>query len=480
MLRRSDILDLTITDINNEGKGVGRMKDGFVVFIDWSVPGDVVKAEIRKVKRNYAFGKVLQVVKPSELRVQPRCSHFGICNGCRMQNLRYEEQVRIKGEYVRNAFERIGGLEAAKIAPVIGSENIYFYRNKLEYSFSENEYSPSPPPPRRAEGSPSVPCEASRGESFALGYHMPGFVDKVLNIEECYLQSEVSNKVLELTRNFFRAKGASVYSFRTHSGYLRYLIIRTSECTGEVLVNLLTSYEDSIIKEYAERLQREIPEVATLTNSISTAKAQAAIADYYLTLFGRGYIEEEIGRYRFKITPNMFFQTNSRQAKILFDTVLRLAEFEGRERILDLYSGAGAIALYMSEYAGSVIGVESNKEAVEAARENVRLNGVKNCEFAEFDVKDYLKETAAGEFDIIVLDPPRSGLHPKAVECLLELQAKKIIYVSCNPATQARDLKRLAERYDITAVQPVDMFPHTMHIENVAALNYRGTQKQRT
>lgn len=463
--KRGMVRELSIMDLTDDGKGVSHTEEGLVVFVAGALPGDIVIAEIFGKKKNYAIGKIVDVLKPSKGRTQPRCQHFGVCNGCKTQNLQYAEQLRIKQEHVKNAFEKIGGFKEIKIPSVIGCEDIYFYRNKLEFSFSGNPWL-------------SQNLEVKSQNGFALGYHMPKFIDKVLDIEKCHLQSEISNRILILTRDFFREKDARIYSFKAHSGYLRYLVIRNSGYTGEVLVNLITSHEDSIINNYAAQLHKEIPEVATLTNSISTTKAQAAIADYYNTIFGKGYIEECIGKYRFRITPNMFFQTNSKQAKILFDTVVELAEFEGNENILDLYCGSGAIALYISEYVAEVTGVESNAEAVKSAKENAELNGVRNCEFVEHDVKEFLKSLTSlppspkerGIYNTIILDPPRSGLHPKAIEYLLELNPKKIIYVSCNPATQARDLKGLAEKYEITAIQPVDMFPHTMHVENVVKL----------
>jgi 23S rRNA (uracil1939-C5)-methyltransferase len=488
--KKGNFLELAINDLNEEGKGVARAEDGLVVFVDWAVPGDIVKAEIVKAKGNYALGKITGLLKLSERRTEPRCQHFGVCNGCKSQNLVYAEQLRIKREHVKNAFEKIGGFKTVTpigdsrletpfrvtmaIPEAIGCEEIYFYRNKLEFSFSTNAWLSRNPEVRIQNG-------------FALGYHMPKFIDKVLDIEKCYLQSEVSNRILNLTRDFFKQRGTSIYSFKTHSGYLRYLVVRNSEYTGEILVNLITSYQDSVINDYAEHLQKEVSEVSTLTNSISTTKAQAAISNYYKTIFGNGYIEENLGNYKFRITPNIFFQTNSKQAKVLFDTVVKMAEFEANERVLDLYCGSGAIALYISEYVDQVTGVESNAEAIKSAMENAELNGVRNCEFVEHDVKEYLKTqlprasvrgSMAGShagfsskrIDTIILDPPRSGLHPKAIECLLELQPKKIVYVSCNPATQARDLKGLAEKYNMMAIQPVDMFPHTMHVENVAKL----------
>ena len=471
MIKKDDILDLEVIDLNNEGRGVAKEENSFVVFVKNGVPGDKVKAKILIVKKNFAEAKLLEVIKPSVFRTDARCEHFGTCNGCKMQNLNYDAQLRVKKQHVIGTFERIGGFKNLDIPDIAGTEPIYFYRNKLEFSFSNNRWI--------NEGEL---LENSKDKSFALGYHIPNFVDKVLDIKNCYLQSEASNKILTLTRDFFNNRNTSIYSFKTHTGYLRYLVIRNSQSTGDVLVNLITSNEkDSLINEYAKCLKDEITEVTTLTNSIATTKAQAAIGDYYKVIFGSGFIEEHVGKYKFKITPNIFFQTNSKQTQVLFDTAVNFAQFEGNENVLDLYCGCGVISIYISSFVNKVTGVESNKEALEAANENAEINSVKNAEFIEFDVKDYLKsqQTSGGfHYDTVILDPPRSGIHPKAAEYLLKLVPGKIIYVSCNPSTQTRDLKILAEKYDITGIQPVDMFPHTMHTENVVALRLRQVNER--
>lgn len=466
MIKKDDLIDLDIIDLDHEGRGVAKVENEPVVFMKGAVPGDTVRAIISRVKKNYAEAKLTELIKPSERRTQPRCEHFGTCNGCKMQNLRYDAQLEIKKQQVINAFERVGGFSNIEIPDVLGCKDIYFYRNKLEFSFSNNRWL----------GEEDMK-EGATDKSFALGYHMPKFVDKVLDIENCYLQSETSNQILNSTREFFKKRKASIYSFRTHEGYLRYLVVRNSSGTDDMMVNLITSNEDeSLINAYAECLKEKMPAVTTLTNTIATTKAQAAIGDYFKTIFGKGFIEEQLDRYKFNITPNAFFQTNSRQAKVLFETAAAFAEFNGNENVLDLYCGSGAISIYVSGHVKSVTGVESNKEAVESAKENTDLNSVQNCEFITYDVKDYLKlliDTNDKRYDVIILDPPRSGIHPKAADYLLELEPKKIIYVSCNPVTQARDLKVLSGKYEITKIQPVDMFPQTMHVENVVRLDLR-------
>lgn len=462
--KRDDIIDLRIDDIGSEGKGIGRINSDFVVFVPNTVPGDLIRAKVKKTKKNYAEAGLEEVVSASKHRIAPECEYFGTCNGCKLQNVDYEFQLEIKKQNVVNAFERIGGFSNLEIPKVLGSDDIYFYRNKLEFSFSNNRW-------LTAEDMMTENVE----RSFALGYHIPGFIDKILDIKKCYLQSEISNKILNLTRDFFKSGDVSIYSTKTHTGYLRFLIIRQSVNTSDLMVNLITHDENKdLIKEYSDRVKEHIPEVSTLINSISRSKAQVAQADYFNVIFGNGYIEEKIGKYKFKITPNSFFQTNSGQSKKLFDTIVRLADFSKNENVLDLYCGCGSISLYISKHVNKVFGVELSNESIQMAHENSEINNVMNCDFAAYDVKDYLeiiKNEKTGKYDTFILDPPRSGIHPKTAEYILECAPEKIIYVSCNPATQARDLHLLAIKYNLTKIQPVDMFPHIFHIENVVRLD---------
>lgn len=492
-LKKDDIIELVIDDIGAEGNGVGRINGEYVVFVPGTVPGDKVKAKIKKKKKKFSESTLLEIIEPSEFRVEPRCEYFGICNGCKMQQVDYGKQLALKQTIVKNAFERIGGFENIVIPPVIGSEDQYFYRNKLEFSFGSQRW-------LTAEDMQKDNVE----RNFALGYHIPGFYEKILDITECSLQSELSNKILNLTREFFKSKGTTVYSTKTHSGYLRFLTVRRAVNNSGLMVNLIT-YDSNpgLISEYADLLIKEIPEITTFVNSLTESKAQVALADNFNVIFGNGYIEEKIGNYKFKITPNSFFQTNSKQCKTLFETAADMAQFKGGENVLDLYCGCGAISLYISGKVNSVHGVELSRESIEMANENALLNNVNNCTFRDMDVKDYLAELTWDiggknnvtsppapipkeeggntseisdtglKFDIIILDPPRSGIHPKAAEYLLQYEAEKLIYVSCNPATQARDISLLREKYEITTVRSVDMFPHTFHIENVVRLELR-------
>ncbi len=465
--KRDEIFELKIEDIGSEGNGIGRINGEFVVFVPKTVPGDIVKAKIRKTKKNYSEAKLVEITEPSASRVVPECRYFGTCNGCKMQNIEYKTQLKIKKNIVKNSYERIGGFTGIDIPDVIGSANIYYYRNKLEFSFSADRWLTE-----------EDMNNENADRSFALGYHIPGFYEKILDINECCLQSDISNRILNCTREFFKSRNISVYSTKTGTGFLRYLVIRQSAKTNDLMVNLITFEDDrGLIEKYAETLKKEVPEITTLINSISTSKAQVAQFEISNTIFGKGFIEEMIGNYSFKVMPGTFFQTNSGQCDKLFQKVVEFAKFEKNENVLDLYCGCGAISLYISGYVNKVYGVELGIDSVEMAKENAALNNVRNCEFETSDVKDFLQnhiDKSTHKWNTFILDPPRSGIHPKAAEYILAYGPKKIIYVSCSPGTQARDLMLLAPKYEITAIQPVDMFPHTFHIENVVRLDLKS------
>jgi 23S rRNA (uracil1939-C5)-methyltransferase len=471
---KNEIIELKIEDIGFEGNGIGKTSGNFAVFVPNTVPGDLVSAQIIKVKKNLAEAKLVKIISQSLFRTIPECSYFGTCNGCRMQNIEYSKQLMIKRQSVINAFERIGGFKNITIPEVTGSDEIFYYRNKLEFSFSSNRW--------------LTEADMNSGEadkSFALGFHKPGFIDKIIDIHKCHLQSEISNNILNLTRSYFKEKNISIYSTKTHEGFLRFLVIRQSANTNDLMVNLITSGENTkLIKGYADALLKEIPEKKyslTIIHSISTKKAQVAQAETINVLHGKGYIEEKLGDINFKITPFSFFQTNTRQCEKLFKLMTEIADFSKDDKVIDLYCGCGAISLYISDKVNSVHGVEMSEDSINYAIENAELNNVTNCSFLASDVKEYLQSILPPnegnyEFDTVILDPPRSGIHPKAAEYLLQLEPAKIIYVSCNPTTQARDIKLLAEKYEIRKVQPVDMFPHTFHIENIVRLDLYSRQ----
>ncbi len=481
-LIKDEIVELKIDSIAFEGKAIAR-QDGYVIFVSGGVPGDVVKAKIYKRKRDYGEGKVVEILTPSPYRVDPRCRYFGICGGCRWQHLNYAEQTRFKRQHVVDAFERIGGLKI-DVAETIGADEIYEYRNKIEMTFSNRPF-------KIMENDPA---------EVALGFHSPGRYDKTIDIEHCHLADEKVNAVINWFRGVIgpeselkRRLGFTIYNSEEHSGLLRFLTIRKSFSTDEMMVIVTVLHvEDHIhgnrdvLEELAAKLHADLPFVSTFASIVNSTRAQIAAGDLWKIHFGKGYITEKIGKYSFRISPLSFFQTNTRQAEKLYTVIAAHLDTKS-EVIYDLYSGTGSISLYLSEYAEKVVGFELIESAVKDSEENALLNGVKNVQFIRTDLLDFFKARvpiAGGKEilenfasrdipkpNVIVLDPPRSGLHPKIAANLHLLGAEKIIYVSCNPATQARDVKEIVcHGYVPVRSQPVDMFPQTYHIENVLTL----------
>lgn len=466
MIKKGDEILAEISDINSEGKGISKLPDGFVIFSENTVPGDRALIRIKRKKSNYAEASLISIEKPSKFRTEPRCSHFGICGGCKIQNYDYEKQILYKTNVVKNAFERIGGFTETEIPEALRSDKIFFYRNKMEFSFSDDEWT-------------EVKESGESKNIFALGLHVPKFHSKIINISRCYLQSDLSNEILNFTREFFESRSIKVYSTKSQTGFLRFLIIRQSANTNEIMVNLITySYDEHLMKEYSESLNNKYPEITTIINSTSSRIAQIAFGENEYVLKGKGYITESLeaerGRkYNFKISPQSFFQTNTKQAEKLFDVLIKFSGFEKTDNILDLYCGTGSISVLISEYVNKVTGVELINDSINDAGENAKLNNTSNAEFICSNIKDFIenKNNLTG-FNKLILDPPRSGLHPKICEVLSATNFDKIVYVSCNPHTQARDLKIICSggSYKIGKVQPVDMFPHTYHVENVVSL----------
>jgi 23S rRNA (uracil1939-C5)-methyltransferase len=473
LLKRGDEVVLRVDDAAFEGKTIARY-EGFVVFVEGAVPGDMVRVRILKPKKNYAEAKVVAVEQPSPHRVVPRCRHFGPCGGCKWQHVDYQVQLRFKQQHVADAFERIGGFTNPNVLPIIGSEEVFFYRNKMEYSFSDKEWVEFLP-----DASPNFQPETLNSKLF-LGLHVPQRYDKVLEITECHLQSGLSNEILNFTRSFARRESLPVYSSDADAGYLRFLVIRESKRTNELMVNLVT-YEDrpEILKQFTDALLAAVPEVTTVVNTINSKKAQIAFGDRERVYAGDGVINERLGNLLFTISASSFFQTNTHQAERLYTVAKSLAALKQTDIVWDLYSGTGSIALFVSDAVRQVVGVESVESAVQDANRNAQANHIENCTFILGDLKDRLTKdrewiTSHPRPDVMIIDPPRSGMHPKVVEEILEIAPERIVYLSCNPATQARDVKSLAVRYDVLALQPVDMFPHTYHIENVAKLTLRS------
>jgi 23S rRNA (uracil1939-C5)-methyltransferase len=466
-MKRDEELVVGISDFATGGQSLARI-DGLVVFVPGTVPGDTVKVRVRRVKKNYLEAEQLGLLKASPLRTEPRCSHFGLCGGCKWQQASYEAQLDFKRRQVVDALERIGGFRGVSVAGAIGSDDRYFYRNKMEFSFGPKWVSREK---FRSRGEPGP-------EELALGLHPAGLFSKVLDVDECFLQSPLSNRILQLVRRFALEKNLSFYSTLTHTGYLRHLVIREGKRTGDVMVNLVTSEErGDLMGELGDRLRAAVPEVGTFVNNITTRKSQVAIGEHEYVCFGPGFITEKLGGRKFRISANSFFQTNTSQAERLYEAAVRMAGLRSDDVVYDLYCGTGTITLFLAGHVSRVIGVEAVGAAVLDARSNAELNRVSNCFFEVGDLKEKLNADRQwmerhGLPTVVILDPPRSGAHGKVIQRILELHPERIVYVSCNPATQARDLKLLCAdgSYFITGVQPVDMFPHTEHIECVVSL----------
>jgi 23S rRNA (uracil1939-C5)-methyltransferase len=456
-IKKKDIVELEISDLAYGGKSVAKV-DGLVVLIKGGVPGDVVKAQITKKKTNYAEAQVLQIIKESELRTKPICSHFGLCGGCSWQDLKYEEQLKFKTKQVKESLEHIGGFCESilrsdfPIQEALGSEEIFYYRNKMEYAFA--------PDPNR---------------QLILGLHPKERFDQVFDLKECFLQSEKTNRIVDFVRSFAKEKKLIPYDLRQRSGFLRFLAIRESKNTDMTMVNLVTNKGEFPFKdEFSSQLFSNFPFVKSIVRNISSKLANIAVGEEEELLGGERTITEKLGKFKFEISSNSFFQTNTRQAEKLYEIVLGMADLQGGESVLDLYCGAGTISIFLSQNAKKVIGVESMEESVKNAQRNAELNGVTNCEFICGEVKKVLAKLVGDKEipDLVVVDPPRAGLHKHVVKSLLNMRPPQIIYVSCNPSTLARDLKILCEEcYKLEKVQPIDMFPHTYHIETVVKLN---------
>jgi 23S rRNA (uracil1939-C5)-methyltransferase len=467
-LQYGDIVELTIESTGSEGKSIARL-DGLVVFVEGAVAGDVVTAKIGKSKKKFAEAKVVEIIKPSPQRIEARCKYFGVCGGCKWQHVEYAAQLAFKHQHVVDALERIGGFKGLNILPIIGSDDVYYYRNKLEFSFSDRPWLTEKDMENET---------ASHG--FALGFHVPQRWDKVLDIDECFLQSELSTGILNAVRAFALNNNIPAFSPDEEIGYFRNLVIREGKNTGDVMVNVVT-FEDSpeVMEKLSLELRKQFPEITTVINNITKRKSQVAVGEYEKIYYGDGMIHDKLGKYLFQISANSFFQTNTKQAEKLYSIAKELAELKPADVVYDLYCGTGSIGIFISDAVKQVIGIELVESSIQNAKKNAELNGITNCEFIAGDLKDRLTKDVAwkeqfAQPNIIIVDPPRSGMHPKAVEELGKMQVPTIVYVSCNPATLARDLQLLSPfGYVVEKVQPVDMFPHTYHIECVAKLVLR-------
>jgi 23S rRNA (uracil1939-C5)-methyltransferase len=455
--------------VADRGKGVGRTADGLVVFVDGAVPGDVVDVWVQKKKGGFAEGRVERLVTPSPDRVGAFCQHFSVCGGCKWQNLDYAAQLRHKNQAVLDAFERIAKVEVGEFESIVGSPLTTFYRNKLEFGFANKRWLLD-----SELNDPDVVM------GHGLGFHRAGAFDKVVDIQKCWLQADPSNDIRNAARRIALEQGLEFYDLRRHQGFLRNLMLRTTT-TGEVMV-LVSFAQDQpeVIEGFLSALLAQFPDLTSIVYCINPKFNDTVFDLPMVTWHGKGYVEEQLGDLRFKIGPKSFFQTNSLQAKQLYDSVVEFAGLSGTENVYDLYTGTGSIALYVARSCRQVVGIEEVPDAIADAEENRRRNGIDNAIFYVGDVKNVLSPEFAerhGRPDLVITDPPRAGMHEKAVQFLLDLAAPRIVYVSCNPATQARDLQLLDAKYRVLRVRPVDMFPHTHHIENVALLELKNLSK---
>lgn len=468
VIKKNMQLAVVVSDLSSEGKGVSKQEDGFVIFSDSTLPGDEALVKIRKKKSNYAEARLVEIIRPSEFRTTPQCDYFGVCGGCKLQNYIYKKQIEYKRDVVSDALLRIGKFSNVVIPDALGSDDIFYYRNKMEFSFSDDEW--------LTKDQLGIELPKSK---FALGLHVPKFHSKIVNVEKCWLQSELSNGILNFTRKFFIDRKISVYSTFSHSGYLRFLVIRQSFNTNDLMVNLITyDFDEDLMKEYSTQLLYLFPGITTLINSTTKSRAQVAFGEKEYVIHGSGFITEKLisangSEFDFRISSKSFFQTNTVQAGKLFDKTVEFCEFKKTDNVLDLYCGTGSISIFISGLVNKVLGVELVNESIEDARLNAKLNDVTNAGFICSDILDFIRNNdTLHEYNKLILDPPRSGLHPKICEVLANTDFERIVYVSCNPHTQARDLQIICsqDRYSIEKVQPVDMFPHTYHVENIISL----------
>ncbi len=459
---------VTITDVAAEGKAVAKVNE-LVVFVPYVVPGDVVDLQVKRKKNHYAEAVAVKFYEKSPLRVEPFCSHFGVCGGCKWQCLSYEEQLRYKQKQVFDNLTRIGKVELPEFRPILGSEKTRFYRNKLEFTFSN----------KRWLTEEEVKQDVKYDQMNAVGFHIPGAFDKVLAIDKCWLQDDISNQIRNAVRDYAYAHNLPFFDLRSQEGLLRNIMIRTSS-TGELMVVLqckVTGDDDRRkMEEILQFMADTFPQITSLMYVINN-KCNDTIGDLDVEVFkGNDHIFEEMEGLRFKVGPKSFYQTNSEQAYNLYKVAREFAGLTGNELVYDLYTGTGTIANFVARQARKVVGIEYVPEAIEDAKVNSALNGIDNTLFYAGDMKDILTNDFIAEHgrpDVIITDPPRAGMHNDVIDVILAAEPKRIVYVSCNPATQARDLQLLDGKYKVTAVQPVDMFPHTHHVENVVRLDRR-------
>lgn len=448
------IVEVNITDLAFDGKAVAKMENGKVLFLNAGLPGETVRARVTKTKRNFNEAVVLEILTKSDERINPKCGHFDFCGGCSWQDLEYTKQLEIKTMHVNSCIERIGGLENVKISEIMPSPDIFNYRNKMEFSFNVHPE-----------------------QGFTLGLHKRNSYADIFDLNECHLPSPVYSEIVRWFREYVKRKQIPVYDVENHTGYMRFLVIRDAKNRNELMLNVVTNFgEFKDAGTFVSEMTAQFPDITTIVHNENGQRSNIAVGEKETVLYGDGFITEQLCDKNFRIRANSFFQTNSKQAENLYQAAFDMLQPEKENKILDLYCGTGSIAICLANSVSEVVGVELVEDAITAANENAEINQCDNVTFVQSDVKEFmngLKEKKES-FDAIVTDPPRSGMHPKVLKRMIEMSPEKIMYISCNPATFARDAKVLSEAgYALPNVQPVDMFPHTRHIE-LASVFYRG------
>lgn len=464
--------DLLIENYAAEGKSLARL-DGKVVFVENTVPGDVADVQLYKNKKDWAEGFPLEIKKFSADRIKPFCQHFGVCGGCQWQMLPYEKQLMYKQQQVFDVLTRIGKVALPVMLPIVGADETRFYRNKMEYAFSAKQFIAEDNFREMVQAGSDIQAAAQKD---VAGFYAKGVFDKVVEIEQCHLQAEPTNSLRNAVASFARNNNFPFYDFRQHTGWLRNMMVRIAT-TGEIMVNIVIAKRDEEKMQLLfDFIQKEFPSITTLLCTINGKRNDSIYDLVPEIIYGKGFITEQLEGFSYKISPKSFFQTNTRQAEKLYGIARNFAELSGNEIVYDLYCGTGSIGIFLSKSAKKVIGVELIDDAITDAKENAALNKIENASFYTGDVIKICDDSffeIHGKPDVVIVDPPRAGMHAKLCEKLLQAQAPVIVYVSCNPATQARDINLLGEKYIVEKVQPVDMFPHTLHIENVTQLKLK-------
>lgn len=456
--------NLEVVGLADKGRGVARNEEGMVAFIEQVAPGDVVDARIYK-KKGFAEGTPVHFHRYSTDRIEPFCNHFHVCGGCKLQHIVYNAQLIHKDIIVKDALQRIGKVEVAEYEPIVGAEDIKYYRNKLEFTFANKLWLTQ----ERLDA-------GEDNQRNGLGFHVSGAFDKIVHVDECFLMPEPMNAIRNFMFETAEQQGLSFYDVKRHEGYLRNVMIRISTL-GQIMLVVVFKFEDKKKRTaYLDAIAKAFPTITCLSYCINEGVNDSLWGKEIINYKGLSYIEEDLAHVRYRITPHSFFQTSTKQAIKLFDTVVQFADLQGTENVYDLYTGVGSIGLYIAKNCRQVVGIEEIPEAIEDAKQNAARNGIENTVFYAGDVKNILTDEFAqqhGKPDVLITDPPRAGMHEKVVEMLLKLEAPKIVYVSCNPSTQARDLNLLAEKYEVLKSRAVDMFPFTHHIENIVLLKLK-------